>query len=486
MAKRLILFLAVVAFLTITVSAGAWFTDYYYSYHHQFFTTSISPNAPIVTGGAYPGAQAFNVRVTPNPTDDTYSIIYQEKNAAGVNIAIPDGFSYSEDIDTWLENEHKSIVYSIAQNDAMARGLNDSVIWLNIAGAESIVMHGTKLYDPPLSVYEPDSTLGMTPIVDAGGIYGVTAGSFTDIALADFKLTDYYPAEDARIYFSNARTTATYDLQFGGFADWTMPTDAWRFGVGAAAYKGSGYQGQLHPADIATETIDDASMGVFESAWKIAGTMLGDKFWDETVTIGTLTYKLGWNTTFGYVTTVTGTVYGTGEYTVTTHSAVKNFLRYVMDIRAMVVQDVDGDGKFDAIDGDKVMFVLEDSAKVDDASPYGGYKVSGPDYWTPWKAKARFWDPVTGDTSYFNGGLGEAIYIYDGDTVTTYMDASSNLFFGLNQSTTTTDTIWGGRIGVYDITGFDLTTYIPEPSTMILIIGTGLALGAGILRRKLR
>jgi hypothetical protein len=86
---------------------------------------------------------------------------------------------------------------------------------------------------------------------------------------------------------------------------------------------------------------------------------------------------------------------------------------------------------------------------------------------------------------FFPGGLGDAIYLYQGDSVTTYMDRDSNMFFGLSQNTTNVS-IWGERYGDYNITGFDLTTFIPEPTTMILMIGMGLALGAGILRKRMR
>ncbi|MFH1550822.1 MAG: PEP-CTERM sorting domain-containing protein [Planctomycetota bacterium] len=88
-------------------------------------------------------------------------------------------------------------------------------------------------------------------------------------------------------------------------------------------------------------------------------------------------------------------------------------------------------------------------------------------------------------------GLGDdAIFLYDGTSVTTFFDAEAGIFFGNSISTATGygvgSTLWS-MYDIYDLDALDIGI-LPEPSTIFLMIGSasGLAVVAGVMRRKLR
>ena len=155
------------------------------------------------------------------------------------------------------------------------------------------------------------------------------------------------------------------------------------------------------------------------------------------------------------------------------YDALNNFMRYVFDIDALVVEDVDGDGEFDVGD-DYVLFSV-----VDDGL-YSQYH--------PWDTNQYAHDI----DAFFQGQYfdGDTIFLYDGTSVTTFFDAATGVFFGHSISTATgygsAVTLWA-MYDIYDLDALDIGI-LPEPSTIFLMIGSasGLAVVAGIMRRKLR
>ena len=262
-------------------------------------------------------------------------------------------------------------------------------------------------------------------------------------------------------------------------------------------------QARFHEADVLTSLTDDTEI-YFEHAWEIAGTMLGKKFWEsgyvwsnELGAVATRSYATGLYQLLGniYLPTMINTGGGVWDFPgavnptakstwgfldVATDTAVAGyddinyFIKYVMDIDALVVEDVDGDGRFDEGE-DYILFSL-----VDD-SMYTGM--------TPWWGGAGTVDTSGLAGQYFSG---ETVFLYDGDTVQTWFDpwnGTRAIFFG-QSVTTNPGTLLGGAFGWYELNSLDIglttTCVIPEPATIMLIVGAGIALGAGILRRKVR
>jgi hypothetical protein len=477
MAKGLILGFIVVSFLTITIVASA---DENWSYCRQYF--SVVKNTTTNEGFfdmMYNGYDDIN-QVASSPGDDTQTTAYTITNSAGVPIR-PDAFSYNTGVTAWLNSSHKVLLYSVAQlydeNGATTTkyGSNDDIRilsngWGNPAwSTEALIKHVEPLVSdqypvPPGASYGApiaDHTLGMQ---DIAPYYEVPAGRTlrgNELALADFQVRYVAPNPDERIYFSAGRFGS---YEFGGTIKGNRPGVRWAGGTGDNKYAGTDHLGDANAGDILTcaGLGSNPSYGIFENAWKIAGTMVGDKFWTQSVN----GHQLVWNNYSGYVSTSTAS----NAPEVAGHLFVRNFLRYIFDITAMKVEDVDGDGKFDAIDGDKVLFTLADDDNWTRISQYSGIPDSVPvDYFR---------------NRYFPGGLGDAIYLYTGDAVITWMDRGTGLFFGANQSTGNA-TIWGDKYGEYDITGFDITYYVPEPVTESLIVA-GLMLLVGVARRKIR
>ncbi|MFH1548977.1 MAG: PEP-CTERM sorting domain-containing protein [Planctomycetota bacterium] len=198
------------------------------------------------------------------------------------------------------------------------------------------------------------------------------------------------------------------------------------------------------------------SEGIFVDSWRLAGELLGDEFW----TGGDV-----WDPTDMRVEDgVGGAVAGYDE--------LNDFMRWVFDIDALVVEDADGDGEFDAGD-DYVLFSV-----VDDGL-YNKYQQ--------WGTGINQDNNAFFDGEYFDG---DTIFLYDGTSVTTYFDAGAGIFFGQVSSGGAGAALWGGS-AYYDIDALDIAIsegIIPEPSTIFLMIGSasGLAVVAGFMRRKLR
>jgi hypothetical protein len=484
MAKKSIFLIAVLVFLAYGIVA--WADDTYWTYCHQYF--AVAKNSTTGDGNfmMYDASYGSDSMVATSTGDDTFSWTYAMANSSGVSIR-PDAFSFNTGITAWLAQTHKSLYYSVAQvydengptstkfgsNDDIRvidnganHGFGTNIQW----SAEAIVKHVEPRVQTPYpnnfplppnsyGLPLPDHTLGMPDLVlDSYGQIQGRGVRGNELALADFQVSVSAPDPDQRLYFSAGRYA---QFQFGGTYYGLRSGVLWKKTTGPVEdqFQGSDYNGRANAGDILTcaGLATNPTYGIFEYAWKIAGTMLGDKFWDS---------GLVWNNTKGYVATSTAS----NAAEVTGHSAMRNFMRYIFDITAMKVEDVNGNGKFDS--GDTVMFVLASDKYYD-----------GMKQWTDaetWYSKT---DVLTGQ--YFAGGLGGAIYLYTSTGVVTYMGKSANMFFGQSAATGNA-TIWGEKFGSYDITGFDLTTYIPEPSAMMLIIGAGLALGAGVLRKKVR
>jgi hypothetical protein len=470
MAKRSFLLIAVVAFLGFSSVASAE----YWTYAHQYLPNTLATNAdtgdPQGLFTVYDNAMDSVNLVVTSPADDTFSVAYAITNKDGV-VLRPDAFSFSTGVTAWLASPTKYLYYSVAERygptglNQWQYGADDAIRQLGYSGLEWIMKQVEPLVCDKGS-YLPDSTLGMPDLlVDNNGIVQGRLQRGNELALADFTIRQDAADPDARIYFSGGRYGA---YRFGGGYYGWRPGVVWAGGLGPTLYAGSDFGGRANAGDILTAAtlFSSPSFGIFEYAWKIAGTMLGDKFWLPA------NGSLVWNNANGYVAATTAA----NAPEVAGHSQMRNFMRYIFDITAMKVEDVDGDGKFDSADGDKVLFTLQSDR----------FYVAGITQWgniTGW-----FSDVMVLQGQFFPGGLGDAIYLYQDESVTTYMDrGEAQLFFGAPISTGNA-TIWGEKFGEYNITGFDILDYgiVPEPSTMILIIGAGLALGAGILRKRMR
>jgi hypothetical protein len=240
------------------------------------------------------------------------------------------------------------------------------------------------------------------------------------------------------------------------------------------------------------------SQQYFEYAWKIAGLMLGDEFWNDGYVwsnvlgeVATRVYSTDleqlsgsvfslpsptWNSTsnmwdFGIVEYYwNGVLWGVVEtyedVAVSGHDEVNAFLRYIMDIDALTVQDVDGDGVYDE-DEDYILFSLVDDGRYTRSMTWGATRGAA----VEWDLDGEFFD-------------GDTVFMYHGGEVTTYFDPGTGVFFG--ETTTLESTTWATVD--YELAGFDIyftETVVPEPATMILVIGAGLALGAGVIRRRI-
>jgi hypothetical protein len=219
---------------------------------------------------------------------------------------------------------------------------------------------------------------------------------------------------------------------------------------------GSDYQGRANAGDVLTEYIDGfgaTQYGMFETAYKIAGTMVGDQFWSS---------GLVWNVYKCYVSTSTAS----NAPEAAGHTTVRDFLRYVFDITALKVQDVDEDGVFD-VGQDLILFSVMSDNALNRATTYND----------GWDCNATF------AGQFFRGNT---MFLYNGASIVTYMDPVTGIFYGQHIDTNNA-TIWSGKWGDYELTGFALTDVpIPEPSTTLLVVGAGLALGAGVLRKRVR
>ncbi|MFH1549761.1 MAG: PEP-CTERM sorting domain-containing protein, partial [Planctomycetota bacterium] len=252
------------------------------------------------------------------------------------------------------------------------------------------------------------------------------------------------------------------------------------------------------------------SRGCFVDSWRLAGLMLGQEFWNvnpnyvwsaELGAVAERTWAVDlidiswadkmpvwtWDSVAGEW--VLPDTYNTGDpaimdrlhlwdwinvYTdtpVAGYDALNNFMKYVFDIDAVVVEDVDGDGEFD-IGDDYVLFSV-----VDD----GLYSM-----YHPWGVI----DKHAADVEAFFGGQyfdGDTIFLYDGTSVTTFFDAEAGIFFGQPIDTATGlgtgQTLWS-MLNLYDLDALDIGI-IPEPSTLLLFSSAILGMAGVLLKRRL-
>jgi len=245
----------------------------------------------------------------------------------------------------------------------------------------------------------------------------------------------------------------------------------------------------------------------FEYAWKLAGLLIGDRFWedpdlvwsgqlgkvasrswnnDQLVNIGSMGFNVPiWTydgtewvlpdtynfypATYAYNQPLWGWVDDYEDTAVAGHDELNIFMEYVFDIDSLVVEDVDGDGHFDVGD-DYILFSVIDDGLFDKMTPWGtNYATNGTD-------------------TLFGGEFfsGETIFLYDGEDVTTFFDPGTAMFFGDTIDTVLFQTIWG-YLGWYDLDALDIGI-LPEPSSIFLMLGSasGLAVLAGVLRRRVR
>ena len=143
------------------------------------------------------------------------------------------------------------------------------------------------------------------------------------------------------------------------------------------------------------------------------------------------------------------------------------FLNYVMDIDALAVQDLDGDGVFD-VGEDYALFSL-----VDDGVKH--YIYLGREEWGAVTEHVDF----TGQ--FFDG---TTIFLYDGLTATTvfFIDEYSGTSFFFGQPISTGTIL--GNPDLLEIDALDIGI-VPEPVTIILI-GAGVAGIAALARKRMR
>lgn len=459
MAKRLIIILAVVAFLGSCVAASALVSGYVTYVTELVSTSKDTTNWYGFQVNSTPDAYSnYQTQVFYSPGDDTSAVLHSIANGLGAPIR-PDAFSYNNDIPAWLNNPARILSYSTVQNfDETGLnmggpfgkfGFNDDIINISSYGCEAIV-DTAQIDIPPHGV-----SLGQTDIIAGNGRL-VRQNEFD---LTDYDWTSIVPDVAQRIYFSAGRNSTSG----GGSFDLNQQVNRPNVTYGSG---GSDYTGKANAADVLTGTYDGdgnlLSSSYFEKAWKIAGTMLGDTFW---------TSGLVWNTYFGYVSTSTSSNAGVA-LEAAGHSVIRNFMRYVFDIDAMKVYDQDSDGLFDVADGDAILFSVQD-----------------PKYYTYFYDWTNTWrDSQVAPARKFTGEYfeGDTMFLYRGGTVTTYMDPDTSIFFGQTINTWSGGTIWAEKYGKYDLNAFDIDMPIPEPSTIILVVGAVLTLGAGVLRKRMR
>jgi hypothetical protein len=376
-------------------------------------------------------------------------------------------------------------------------------------------------------------------IVDPGG-YGVSGRYILErntFLVAKSQATWAHAADvcyEARTYnpIRNADgPESPYEWVYDASGDMYNPTDGTGLPGDTAserAYKLLGNHPAFPDDDTWTECEDSdqdiwenqgggvVGRSLFVESWRLAGMMLGQEFWnddpdyfwsgeagavaervwtEEFVNFGNMGRMPVWtwnSTTSQWDLPDTFDIYGSPpshDYTqvwgwaetytdtpVAGYDELNNFMRYVFDIDALVVEDVDGDGEFDEGD-DYVLFSV-----VDD-SLFTMYAEWGSQYGALDKN-------FSGE--YFDG---DTIFLYDGTSVTVFFDAEAGIFFGNAISTATgygsAATLWA-MYDAYDLDALDISIIdigiIPEPSTIFLMIGSasGLAVVAGFMRRKLR
>jgi hypothetical protein len=487
MANRRILSLAVVACL-FAIASYAFATDYW-TYTKAdvgggFPFDVVTPQAPAtapnwetVGTAQFPGlpTSQLNSTVYTSPGDSTYSILLDYNNPVTSEPTMRvQGFSYSADIPTWLGSANKTLLYSVEKSfnpsmtgipgipsalDANQYGMASTVIAINGNGAESLVKHMT--------------TEGGTD-ANSMGLSNMGANGSSYQVISDFSVTNAAVDANKTQYLTSGKSGA---YQFGGgMLSSTTGYVSW----GAnGANRGSGQSGKASPGDVMLRQVDLSDpenplikYNYFAKAWQIAGILLG---YDWTAT------NTKWDNATGNVVNATTNAKVTGDGADT----VRNFLRYVMAIQGLVVYDAVDNGASYSSSTDAILFSLVGDNYYTKGMMWGD---TGPE-------AIQVSTPFAGQ--YFRG---DVVFLYQGTTITTYFDPQNDIFFGQHISTGDTryyNTIWNNQKGLYHLGGLDISyaldgdippgpVPIPEPSTIILIIGSALALGAGIIRKRVR
>ena len=378
-------------------------------------------------------------------------------------------------------------------------------------------------------------------IEDNPGAYGVTGRYITEraetiyLSHSSAKLHEADVGCDIRTYnpyYNHDGPDTPYEWLYDGNGDMYVPTNGSDLPGDTPeerAYKLIGCHPAFPDDDTFAETeltydqdMNDGLLGgnyesgavsqeVFEYAWKLASLMLDQKFWEDdpdyiwsnslgAVAQRTLTQdnlvNIGHPCIYLPVYTWDGgewvlpdslirsyaDMWGwADEYydtAVAGYNELNYFMRYVFDIDALTVEDVDGDGEFD-IGEDYILFSLVDDGLFDKMSLWG---------------RSEFSDDIYIRNTFFDGEYfdGDTVFLYDGVEVETFFDAMTDIFFGNPIDTTVPDfgdgRLWGWGEIFYDLDALDIAVdgIIPEPSTIFLMLGSasGLAVLAGIMRRK--
>ena len=196
--------------------------------------------------------------------------------------------------------------------------------------------------------------------------------------------------------------------------------------------------------------------GIFVDAWRLAGELLGNEFWNDDP-------DYHWDPDDGRVE-------DENNDAVAGCDALNNFMRYVFDIDALVVEDADDDGEFDN-GSDYVLFSVVDDGLYDKYQQWG--------------------TTIDDDVDSFFGGEyfdGDTIFLYDGTSIVTFFDAEAGIFFGSAIDTATGYgtgvTLWS-MYDIYDLDALDIGIINPEPPTLLLLAPALLGF-AGLVRRRLK
>lgn len=285
----------------------------------------------------------------------------------------------------------------------------------------------------------------------------------TNLTGYDFMEEDPGKAEgafDTRIYVSGAKKAkfdASGNMNYIAHSGYNMDTDSgpWNsWGDKFHGPEGSGFKMSAsrsavgHEADVLSYEISGfdgysysySNATIFEHAWKTAAMMLRDlKAYNpggamDALLAGTLV----WDTTDGQVEDLVGNDQGLTFY--------DDFMRYVFDISALIVQDVNFDGELGAGD-DSFIFAVFDDGRFHHSQDWGG--------------NPNDFIATDFDGDYFQGNV---VYMCDGATVSV---------IGTIDDTE--------QIDALDLAG----ATIPEPGTIMMVIGGALALAGGIIRKRL-
>ena len=476
--KKLTILFSVLALVAFSATALAIPTDMPHLYIHDGLSPDKTVDEGFILHWAGSISGALTAEMWCSPGDDTadkyryYRMSYGDASGAWDNGFRRDGFSVSNGISEWLAAGKPALLYSRTMDTAVSPGYQDgnntNIRIKKADGSDLLFKYGT-VDNPPAG-----TSLGISP--ETKYLNGLTREK--NIMAYDYIPVSPPPApgnEDTRFYYSGAKKGefAGGNMTQVGPAGFNRSSFAWlnasTDGSGIRPY--ASYAACVHEADIISQAITEwdawgttkyGAPDMFEVAWRLAAFMLRDQKGYNPDNDGNgigdmddiLLGNLFWNqngTNFdangGQVVDGTGTaVPGLTYY--------NEFMREVFDINALIVQDVGIDGEFN-VGEDYIIFSVVDDDTYDLAYEWDSSPVSASQ------------PSINHAGQYFDGNQ---VFLYDGTGISL-----------LDTIITDPDHI-GTRSDQIDALDISM---IPEPGTIMMVIGGALALAGGIIRKRL-